>query len=73
MTLPLSGTFPAFVTLHTDGRLVTKIAHAKGTILTVFEAVVSEGANLILSLRMICVDNSGKEVVNAKRVFTRPA
>jgi hypothetical protein len=73
MTLPVGGTFPAFLTFHTDGRLVTKIAHAKGTILTVFEAVVSEGTHLVLSLRMICVDNSGQEVVNAKRVFTRAA
>ena len=73
MTLATGGTYPAFLSFDSEGRLVTKISYSKGLIFTVFDHVVKEGSKLTLVLRMICLDGTGNEVVNVKRVFNRSA
>ena len=73
ITMATGGKFPGFVTFDPEGRLVSKISHTKGLIITVFEPVVREGSVLTLVLRMICFDGSGNEAVAIRRVLTRPA
>ena len=71
ITLPMGGTFPGFVSIDAEGRLVTKILHSKGPIVTAFDAVIQDGSELILVLRIIAFNGSGEEVVSTRRVFTR--
>jgi hypothetical protein len=71
MALPVGGSFPAFAAFDSDGRLVYRVAHAKGPILTTFEPVVRDGARATLRLRVACFGRNGQEVLTMRRVFTR--
>ena len=72
VTLPVIGSFPGFLTFDSEGRLVTRMMHTKGLVLTVFEHVVREGNLLVLKFRMMVLDPSnGQELVGVQRVFYR--
>ena len=71
MPLPVGGSFPAFASFDSSGRLVYCILHSKGPIVTVFDSVVSDGTRATLALRSTCFDVSGLEILTMCRVFTK--
>lgn len=72
MPLPIGGSFPSFATFSPDGRLAYRIAHPKGPIITVFDAVKRDGTRATLTLQTMCFDKDQRKLLTMRRVFTRP-
>jgi hypothetical protein len=71
MSLPMGDNFPGFISFDAEGRLVTKILHAKGPVITIIDSITQNGSEATLILRMIAFDGGGNEVVSVRRVFNR--